>query len=128
MNHIFLVEDDADIRESLAGLLELEGYTVSCAADGDEALEMLKAGLRPCLILLDVMMPSMKGDEVARILRNDPELCSIPIAALTAATKVDIPDVVTILKPFQLDDLLEHVRRLCRYKTARDQLPNVSPS
>src|SRR5689334_18194910 len=57
--HVMLVEDDPDSRESLATLFEIEGYVVICAADGEEALGLLARGPRPCVIILDLLMPGM---------------------------------------------------------------------
>ncbi len=58
---ILVVEDDAGIREALRMILELEGYNIREASNGKEGLEVLKSMPRPCLILLDLMMPIMDG-------------------------------------------------------------------
>ena len=60
---VLLVEDDLDIRQSMRFLLELDGFKVVTAANGAQALSQLRRGLRPCVILLDLMMPIMDGFE-----------------------------------------------------------------
>ncbi len=76
---ILVVEDDADTREAMQSLLELHGYTVITAADGSEALQRLRSGLKPSLILLDLMMPGMDGFEFVNAKRQDPRLSPIPV-------------------------------------------------
>ena len=63
---ILLVEDEPAIRENLKQLLELEGYPVFTAADGREGLSALKSMPRPCLVLLDLLMPVMNGSSFLR--------------------------------------------------------------
>ena len=58
---ILIVEDDADVRDTMVQVLESEGFSVRATRDGREALDALRAGLRPRLILLDLMMPVMNG-------------------------------------------------------------------
>ncbi len=76
---ILVVEDDAETREAMQSLLELNGYTVTTAVDGREALERLRGGLKPSLILLDLMMPGMDGFEFVNEKRQDPQLSPIPV-------------------------------------------------
>src|SRR5512140_1028000 len=71
---ILLVEDDPDGRACMSALLELEGYTVVTAVDGAEALERLRNGLQPGLIVLDLMMPGMDGFQFRREQLQDPRL------------------------------------------------------
>ena len=75
-----IVEDDRDIRDAFKLLLEGEGYSVQAASDGDEALRILRTGVRPCLILLDLMMPKMDGFQFRRDQQRDPTLSDIPVA------------------------------------------------
>jgi two-component system alkaline phosphatase synthesis response regulator PhoP len=118
MVRILIVEDDPKMRKLLAGDLELEGYAVVTAQDGEEGLERAKA-LQPDLILLDVMMPKMSGYDVCRTLRN--EGSDVPILMLTAkgqeAEKVlgldrGADDYVT--KPFGSMELLSRIKALLR--------------
>jgi CheY-like chemotaxis protein len=76
---ILVVEDDRDTRAVMKILLELEGYSVETAANGAEALGKLRAGLKPCLILLDLMMPGMDGFQFMNEKRHDRTLSPIPV-------------------------------------------------
>lgn len=111
------MEDDEDIRESLRDLLESEGYAVSTAANGQEALARLTAPERPCLILLDMMMPVMSGAEFLTVLREDQALAPIPVIVVSAWPKeaaksgADIQGFVQ--KPVDLDRLLAFIRQYC---------------
>jgi CheY-like chemotaxis protein len=116
--HILLVEDDFAIRETVAEILEAEGFHVTCARNGADALERLsqRAG-RPGLILLDLMMPVMDGVEFRRAQALDPELATIPVVVLSASASHDFR-VLNLLpgayltKPFELERLLATVERL----------------
>lgn len=79
-----IVEDDVDIRELFADVLEAGGYRVVQAGNGREALDLLRAGAAPALILLDLMMPVMSGAELLDILRHDPELARVPVVIVSA--------------------------------------------
>lgn len=113
---ILLVEDDDIIRESLAETLEDEGYGVASAANGQQALDWLRANPAPRLILLDIYMPVMSGTEFRQRQLDDPALAVIPVIVLSAVA----PDRVAALrpqvflqKPPDLDVLLEVVKRFC---------------
>lgn len=106
MTTVLVADDDLDIRELVAFRLHRDGYTVSLAEDGVQALEMARAE-RPDLILLDVMMPGLTGFEVARQLRESPDTADQLIILLTARTEPEdleqgkalgVDDYVT--KPF----------------------------
>jgi PAS domain S-box-containing protein len=79
---VLVVDDDADLRRQLRGLLEKVGWTVDEAADGQEALDRLT--VRPALILLDLLMPGMDGLELLARLQEREELRSVPVIVLTA--------------------------------------------
>jgi putative two-component system response regulator len=81
---VMIVDDDNDIREGVAQLLERRRVTVAEASNGEEALSLLRAGLRPKVILLDLWMPVMDGVTLCRILAEDPELASIPVVIVSA--------------------------------------------
>ena len=81
---ILVVEDHADLREMLAVLLESEGFVVQTANNGAEALQAME-GLRPSLILLDLMMPVMTGDEFRERQLADPRYRDVPVICMTAA-------------------------------------------
>ena len=76
---ILVVDDDPDIRDSLREVLEDEGYGTSCVANGREALDFLRSGKRPCVILLDLMMPVMDGWQFLEEQKRDPALAAIPV-------------------------------------------------
>jgi CheY-like chemotaxis protein len=110
---ILVVEDDEDISESLKFVLVLEGYHVTTAANGAEALAILAREREPCLILLDLMMPVMNGWEVAKALQASETLRQIPIVLVTAypdqAEAVGAQAVIP--KPIALDVFLSVVKR-----------------
>ncbi|HET9552004.1 MAG TPA: response regulator [Anaeromyxobacteraceae bacterium] len=116
--HILLVEDDFAIRETVAEVLAGEGFQVTCAANGAEALARLEAMKQPGLILLDLMMPVMDGWQFRTAQRRDPRFASIPVVVLSAGAGMEselgglAPDAF-LPKPFELDRLLRTVGRLC---------------
>ena len=86
MAKILVVEDNDDVREMMAVTLELEGHQVSTAVNGRDALEQLRTGDKPCVILLDLMMPVMNGWELRREIESDPALADVPVIVISAAT------------------------------------------
>jgi CheY-like chemotaxis protein len=114
---ILLVEDDAAIRESLAECLALEGHTVRAAAEGAEALGWLAAGNRPRVVVVDLVMPGMSGEEFLDRLRAAPGPQRVPVVLMTAVSpgKVALPSADAMLhKPFELDEFLGVVARFLR--------------
>lgn len=114
---VLVVDDDDDIREILSSLLERQGFRVITAADGGEAMERLQAGERPGLILLDLMMPRVSGEEFrARQLAEEP-LAKIPVIVLSGAGEIQEAAeklaVEVIPKPIELSLLISTVRRFC---------------
>lgn len=108
MTPVLLVEDDADSREALAALLDLGGREVRAAANGREAIEHLDGGLRPSVILLDLMMPVMSGWEFLEERARRPEWAAIPVVVLTAAAndgKLTALGVPYLRKPIDPDAL-----------------------
>jgi len=85
-NHLILVvDDDEDLRESFAGVLEDAGYEAASAGNGREALDFLRSSPPPCLVLLDLMMPVMDGLSFITEKEADSELANIPVVVITAA-------------------------------------------
>ena len=82
---ILLVEDDTGIRDSVAELLELEGYQVAAVANGSDALEWLAREAPPDVLLVDLVMPVMSGGELLARVKADPRLASVPSVLMTAA-------------------------------------------
>jgi CheY-like chemotaxis protein len=112
-----IVEDDADLREMMAQLLSLEGYRTEAVANGRDALEYLKKGRAPEVILLDLMMPVMDGWEFRRRQREDPRLADVPVVVLSAldpSRAADVGGAAFLKKPLDFDRLLDLVRRYCR--------------
>jgi two-component system, OmpR family, response regulator MprA len=116
---ILVVDDERAVRDSLRRALELEGYDVELAADGEEALERLSSNGEPDAVILDILMPKMDGLEVCRRLRREGH--RLPVLMLTARDEVEnrvsgldagADDYVT--KPFALEELLARMRALLR--------------
>lgn len=113
---ILAVDDEPNILMSIEFILDMEGYDVHTACDGDEALEMADR-VRPDLILLDVNMPRKDGYEVCRILRLRQNMAHTRVIMLTAkgqtlekkkGLEVGADEYVT--KPFSADELLQTIR------------------
>jgi CheY-like chemotaxis protein len=116
MATILVVEDNDDVRDMMAVTLQLEGHTVITAANGQEALNRLQRGLRPCLILLDLMMPVMTGWEFRAAVENDPVLKHIPIVVVSAAnadSAARAAVAAVVPKPIDVERLLTVVCELC---------------
>ena len=114
---VLIVEDDADLREMMAQLLTVEGYTVEAAANGHDALEFLRSGPLPALILLDLMMPVMDGWEFWRRQRDDPAIAAVPVVVLSAVDHTraaEFGSAAVLKKPLDFDLLLTLVRKHCR--------------
>lgn len=108
---ILVVDDDEDVRTMLCVVLSAEGYSTTAAADGIEALERMRRDGSPALILLDLMMPRMNGEDLMRVMTQDPSLARIPIAVisgqLTARSPAPASGVIArLVKPIELDELL----------------------
>jgi CheY-like chemotaxis protein len=112
---VLIVEDDADIREVMKIFLEADGYHVNIAADGFDALEQLKAGLPPALILLDLMMPRMDGEQFLKQLRAS-RFGDIPVVIMSGHSSaerkaLELKADYCLLKPVEAEQLLTIVRR-----------------
>jgi CheY-like chemotaxis protein len=112
---VLVVDDDPDIRETLRFVLEDAGYPVYTAENGKEALAILASQNRlPGLILLDLMMPVMSGEEMLKALKAVKALAQIPVTIVTASG-APMPPLATGLlkKPVDLDVLLRLVEKSC---------------
>ena len=111
---VLVVDDDRDIREIVMDVLQEAGMSAVGAADGADALRRLQAGLRPDLILLDLMMPVMDGVTFRRLQLADPALASIPTVILSAyrdvAERTRALATKILAKPVDLQELLGTVR------------------
>jgi two-component system alkaline phosphatase synthesis response regulator PhoP len=124
---ILVVDDEQDILELLKFKFSKEGYQVTCAASGEEALRCVRSEA-PDLIVLDLMLPGIDGIEVARELKNDFDTKSIPIVMVTA--KGEEADIVTglelgaddyITKPFSPRILIARVKAVLRRREKGSQ-------
>jgi two-component system response regulator MprA len=126
---ILVVDDDADVRASVANALEAEGYQVLGAANGREALNFLSRGDRPDAILLDMMMPEMDGWAFRSEQMRIPELAAIPVVifsahGIPAETANQLGAAGFLKKPVGLDKLLEAVGRVAGRVIRPDQVPS----
>ncbi len=112
---ILVVEDEPALVEVITAVLEDEGHAVRSASDGLEALELLRDGTRPCLAILDLMMPRMNGWQLREHMLAEPELAGIPVAVVSAyAGDVSVLDVAAVIrKPFDLSEIVEVAGRHC---------------
>jgi CheY-like chemotaxis protein len=114
--HILVVEDDQDARSALCDTMIDCGYMPFGVGDGVEALEHLRTGARPNLIVLDLMLPRIDGWRFLTIVAADPELAGIPVVVCTGAsgnTPPGIPRDHILTKPFKIDALMGFVSRYC---------------
>jgi two-component system sensor kinase len=129
MKKILVIEDQPDVRENIDAILELEGYEVMMAEDGEMGIEMAKLH-QPDLILCDVMMPKLDGFGVVKALRQNPVTATVPLIFLTA--KADRPSLRQgmdlgaddyLTKPFTLDELIDAVTaRLSKHNLIRQDV------
>ena len=111
---MIVVEDDDEIRATLRDVLEAEGYEVHTAANGQVAMDLLPEVPRPCVMLVDLMMPVMSGWELVEALRKDRNFSKIPITIVSAVGgEGRIGDTRFIPKPIDLDRLLDAVNEDC---------------
>lgn len=116
MSSILIIDDDHDIRVSLRQTLETEGYVIHSAASGSEAMKVLKKIKTPCLILLDLMLPLMTGEDFLKMKNSDQTLASIPVLVITANLHLNtnLPGIIGCLpKPLDFEELLEFVNQHC---------------
>lgn len=112
---ILVVEDEPAIVEVIRSVLEDEGHVVESAPDGVAALEMLRDGIRPCLAIVDLMMPRMNGWQLREQMLAEPDLADIPVAVVSAFVgEVSDLDVSAIIrKPFDLAQIVEVAEQHC---------------
>jgi len=127
MAHLLVVDDEITIRELLKFNLEKEGYKVTCAANGEEALALMD-NTRFDLVLLDVMLPGVNGLEICRKMRADSTLAAIPVIMLTAkgeeidkvlGLELGADDYLT--KPFGVRELLARIKVRLRRTSSENE-------
>ena len=114
---VLIVEDDLDTREMLEQFLEIEGFRVKTAENGQRALECLNEGCGACVILLDLMMPVMDGWQFRQEQARRADLADIPVIVVSAAGRDRIQKIQAdayVSKPIDLDELLGCVAQFCR--------------
>jgi CheY-like chemotaxis protein len=119
-NHfVMIIDDDHDIRESVAEILVDLGYQPIKAINGRDAIDRLRSDQpKPCVILLDLMMPVMDGQEFREVQQKDATLEGIPVVVISAHTHADdlarkMAVAAAIKKPIDLDQLMSTIRRFC---------------
>jgi CheY-like chemotaxis protein len=116
MKTILVVDDEFDLASTVRAILEGEGYRVETCSNGREALERLRGGPRPDLVLTDVMMPLVSGFEVLQSMRQTPGLEAVPVAVMSSVApgvrREDYGWQAFLRKPFRLEALMKTVRQL----------------
>lgn len=119
MMRILVVDDDDDVREVLGYILRSEGHEVEEAVDGIDALEHLRSGSSPSLILLDLMMPRLDGEDFVREMRKDCRFAGTPVfiisghdAASQKAAELEVAGC--LVKPVELQRVLAAVRSVAQ--------------
>jgi CheY-like chemotaxis protein len=129
VSNVLVVEDDRATRELLTTVLSTDGFHAIAAEDGLEALHLLRTVRHrapdvPCLVLLDLAMPRLSGNEFRRAQLADPIVAAVPVAVMSGASDLEqrgraMGAVATLTKPIDADLLLDIVRRYCG--SLRDQ-------
>jgi CheY-like chemotaxis protein len=116
---VLIIDDSEEIRRCLAEVLEAEGFAAAMAADGNAALAQLRSGLRPCAILLDLMMPVMDGRAFRQAQLSDRTLEQIPVVVITGEAvtpewlEAQLPGVALLAKPALPEQIIDAIRRSC---------------
>lgn len=110
MKKIFIVDDDEDMRSGISSMLHINGYAVTEADNGTDALDMISAQ-KPDLIISDIMMPNMNGFMLREALKANPETADIPMIMISgyasdAGAWGSDPGIVYLNKPFTFDELM----------------------
>ena len=113
---VLVVDDEPDVRETLRDLVEMCGCSVMVAANGAEALALL-ADRRPCMIILDLLMPVMTGEEMLAAMRREPTLAELPVVISTSAPERAPSGVPVLRKPIDIDSFMLWLRRNCQCDT-----------
>jgi CheY-like chemotaxis protein len=111
---ILIADDDRATRDGLAEFLSEFGYEVAAASNGQEAMDRLLEGLKPSMLIVDLTMPQVGGEDLTRYLQSDPELRHLPVVVVTGSPELlgrTAADAV-LEKPVNLIELLNLVKRL----------------
>lgn len=112
---ILLVDDEKDILVALKELLEMEGYKIICASNGEEGVKKFRE-FTPDLIISDMMMPILNGNEMIKLIRDNATYPKVPIimmSSVTALSKIENPSWdAFIRKPSGIDNILNVIKKL----------------
>ena len=127
---ILVIDDDGDLLDVLRDVIEGEGYRAVTAQSGEDALTLLREGEKPCVILLDLKMPGMGGEEFRRRQLADPRLADVPVVGFTGladgeASARRLALASYLRKPVKLHHLLETIAHYC---SDPDHLAGFSPA
>ena len=119
---ILIAEDDVELRDIVAGILESSGYDVVAADDGAQALAYLQSAPQPpAAVLLDLMMPVTNGWDCVDMLKSDDRLSWIPIVIMSESDEVPIGTDLFLKKPFRVDELLATIDHFARPRHRDDE-------
>jgi CheY-like chemotaxis protein len=111
---VLIIEDDREIRDTLADVFEVDGYDVTHASNGLEGLAQARQQ-HPDVIVLDLMMPVMDGWQFREEQKRDPSIADVPVVVVSAFRDVGEMDVAAFIpKPCNIDELLETAHRVGR--------------
>jgi CheY-like chemotaxis protein len=116
---VLVVDDDASVRSLYVDALESSGHQVAIAIDGADALDRLRTGSHPCVVLTDLRMPRMDGFELSSAVAHDPHLASIPIVVVTGDHILALTSPARD-KPFSAIEIDSLVQRSCRLHRGSD--------
>jgi CheY-like chemotaxis protein len=109
---VLVVDDDENIRDTLRDVVEMAGCSAIVARNGVEALEVL-ARHQPCLIILDLLMPVMGGEQMLEEMKKEPAIASLPVVISTSAPERAPRGIPVVPKPIDIEALWEIMRRTC---------------
>ncbi len=118
---VLIVDDDVDGVDALRYLLESHGYRVDSAGNGRDALDYLREGRRPCVVILDLAMPVMNGWQFLAARERDEALASIPVIVVTASQPALAGAEMVMTKPVDLDTLLARIGAACARTDGRER-------
>ena len=110
---VMVVDDETDIRETLREAIEMAGCKALLAANGADALALL-ANHRPCVMILDLSMPVMTGQELLAIIRREPSLATLQVVVSTSAPRRAPSGVAVLPKPIDLSAFWDSIHQNCR--------------
>jgi CheY-like chemotaxis protein len=110
---VLVVDDEEGVREVLCEVVEMAGCSAITAADGAQALKVLES-CRPCLVILDLLMPVMTGTELLAAMQKQPALAGLAVVVSTSAPSRAPPGIKVLPKPIDIVAVWDCVRRACR--------------